>query len=319
MGNDLSKRYGASSSDESSGRKSAFDFSKAGNVKFWKQKEGVNKIDIIPYTVSSKSHPLVHNGTLEKGDLDYTLELWVHTFIGPQNATVVCPKRNYGQPCPICEQSKKYEEEGKEEESKALWAKKKMYYNVQDVLHPGDGVQIFESNFKYFEKPLRSLAKDTDDGSPFIDFADPKKGKTLKFTGEKEKFNGKDFIQFANMKFLDRDEPITPLLKDAVQFDKLIVKYTYEELEAILFGGATDDSEDEDDDDAPPPKPRNSAKEDKAAESDLKDDGEEEAPKKPSKNRCPAGHEYGTDHDKFPDDCKNCPEWKSCFKESLTK
>jgi hypothetical protein len=314
MGTDLSKRYGVSASD-TGGKQTAFDFSKVGTIKFWKQKEGVNKIDIIPYTVSSNAHPLVHNGILEKGDLDYTLELWVHTYLGPQNTTVVCPKRNYGQPCPICEQAAKYHDEGKEEESKALWAKKKMYYNVQDALHPGDGVQILETNFKYFEKPLRSLAKDTDDGTPFIDFADPKKGKTLKFTGEKEKFSGKDFIQFSNMKFLDRDEPIVALLKDAITFDKYIIKYTYEELEAILFGGSIDD----DNDDTPPPRPgKNPAKEDKERESDLKDRDDEPPTKatKEIKNLCPNGHVFGADNDKYKD-CAGCSEWKSCFKESL--
>jgi hypothetical protein len=305
---DFNKRFNAAA--KASGGKSIFDFSKLGDVKFWKQKEGVNKINILPYVVSSKNHPLVHSGDLNKGDNDYNLEIFVHTYIGPSNATVICPKKTYGTPCPICEQSQEYKDAGKTKESEALWAKKKMYYSIQDVLKPGDGVQLFETNFKYFEKPLRSLARDTDDGTAFINFPDLKKGKIVKFMGEKEKFEGKDFVQFANFKFLERDESIAALADDAIAFDKYLVVHTYEELEALLHGAAI--SDDDDDDDEPAPRVSRQVKDEDDAPPAKKPPVEEK-----EESRCPApGGVFGKDNDNHKE-CAKCSEYRACLKESL--
>lgn len=330
----LDKRYNAPSSSGGGGSR-VFDLSEYEGVKFWKQKEGSNKINIIPYKVSSKNHPLVAKGILEKGDMDYTLELWVHTFVGPGNASVVCLKRNYNKPCPICELSDKLKAEKKEKESKALWAKRRMYYNVQDVLNPDDGIQLFETNHKNFEKPLMSLAKDTDDGSPFIDFADIKEGKTLKFMGEKEQFEGKDFIQFANLKFIARPEPVTDLASEALPLDALLVVRPYEEIEAILYGDVADDEDDEpvkakkrarddDEDDEPPVTAKKKASpveddedDEPPAKRKAKDDDDEPPAKKADENECPHGMKWGVDNDSNPKFCDKCDKYKACLRAQM--
>lgn len=316
----LDKRYNTSTS--SGGNSRPFNLDKYDGVKFWKQKEGPNKINILPYEITSKLHPLVAKGKMDIGDMDYTLEINVHTYIGPNNETVVCPKWNYNKPCPICEEAAKLKEQGKEKAAKALYTKRKLYYNIQDVNNPDDGVQIFEANHKYFEKPLMSLARDTDDGSPYIDFADIKHGKVLKFTGEKEQFDGKDFIQFANLRFIDREESVKSLATSVFPLDAMLRVLSYEEIQAVLMGGSADDDEDEDeyrpskknahrdddDDDGPPAK--------KATPKDDEDDDPPPVKKEADTKKCQYGHTWGKDNDEFPE-CDKCSDYKACLKAQM--
>ena len=70
------------------------------DVAWFKPTKGTNRIDIIPYTVSSDNHPQ----GIKQGFEDYVLDLWVHRRIGPTEDSFVCLKRTYGKPCPICEE-----------------------------------------------------------------------------------------------------------------------------------------------------------------------------------------------------------------------
>ena len=54
--------------------------------------------------------------------------------------------------CPICEAAEAAKKEGDEKTNEALYAKKKVYYNVIDNSERDKGVKIFESNIKYFQK-----------------------------------------------------------------------------------------------------------------------------------------------------------------------
>ena len=292
----LAKRYQASyeSKGSSGGKTGVMDYKKVdGEVEFFSPKEGRNRINIIPYTIKTKNHPLVKKGEFEVGDKDYVMDIFVHRGVGPSEASVLCLKNTYGKPCPICEQSALLRKQGKEEEAGALKASRRVYYNVQDLKNP-DKLMVFEASHYLFEKELIDEARDDDDGG-FVDFADEEAGKEIKFRCSKVSRGGFEFNEFKSFSFEDRDENIPDeLLESAISFDEIMNVPTYEEAEKILYGSDEDDddekpskkskSDDDDEDDEPPAKKssKKAVEEDEDDEDD--DDEEEEKPvKKPSK------------------------------------
>ncbi len=289
-----------------------------GDVTFFSPIEGRNRINIIPYIIKTKNHPLVKRGEFEIGDKDYVMDVFVHRGVGPSEASVLCLKSTYGKPCPICEQSAILRKQGKEEEAGALKASRRVFYNIQDMKEP-DKLKVFETSHYLFEKELIDEARDDEEGG-FIDFADPIDGKEIKFRVSDVQKGSIKYKEFKSFSFEDRDDPISDeLLESAISFDEIMNVPTYEEVEKILFG--------QDDDEDKPAK--NSSKEYDDEDDDDSDD-EEESPKKPAKQtdedddepeppkkscgKCPFGHCFGKDDDKY-DDCDDCDVWDKCVKE----
>ena len=206
----LSKRYQASfETKESKGgsRKGVMDWKKVdGEVNFFKPAEGKNRINIIPYVIKTKNHPLVKRGDFEIGDTDYVMDCWVHRSIGVSEANVICLKETYGKPCPICEQSALLAKEGKDKEAKDLKPKRRVFYNVQDLKDP-DKLKVFEASHNLFEKELIDEARDDEEGG-FVDFADVENGKEIKFRASETSFGKIKYMEFKSFGFEDRDEPI---------------------------------------------------------------------------------------------------------------
>lgn len=342
----LAKRYQASyeSKGSSGGKAGVMNWKKIdGDVNFFSPQEGRNRINIIPYTIKTKNHPLVKKGEFEVGDKDYVMDVFVHRGVGPSEASVLCLKQTYGKPCPICEQSALLRKQGKEDEAGALKASRRVFYNVQDLKNP-DTLKVFEASHYLFEKELIDEARDDDEGG-FIDFADEETGKEIKFRCSKTSKGGFEFNEFKSFSFEDRDDNIPDeLLESAISFDEIMNVPTYEEAEKILYGREDDEEdeqqedeedeapakkkpakkavvEDEDEEeDEPAPKPAKKAKA-PAVEEDEDDESEEdEAPAKPAKKadckgdcgKCPFGHKFGVDTDNF-DDCDDCDVWDKCI------
>ena len=310
----LSKRYQASYDSKESGapkKSGVMNYKKCDDgIIFFNPTEGKNRINIIPYEIKTKNHPLVKKGEFEVGDKDYVMDIFVHKFVGPTEASVICLKQSYGKPCPICEQAATLRKQGKEDEAGSLKATRRVFYNVEDLKDPGK-VKIFETSHYLFEKELIDEARDDEDG--FIDFADPEEGSEIKFRCSKTKKNGFEFNEYKSFSFEDRDEPISDdLLESAVSFDEIMNVPTYEEVEKILFG---QDDEDEDDDEQRVKKSSKKSSED----SEEDDDEEDEKPSKKSCDKncgeCPFGHKFGKDTDEF-DDCDDCDVWDKCINAS---
>ena len=347
----LAKRYQASyeSKGSSGGKAGVMDWKKVdGEVQFFSPAEGRNRINIIPYTIKSKNHPLVKKGEFEVGDKDYVMDIFVHRGVGPSEASVLCLKNTYGKPCPICEQSALLRKQGKEDEAGALKPSRRVFYNVQDLKNP-DTLKVFEASHYLFEKELIDEARDDEEGG-FVDFADEESGKEIKFRCSKTSKGGFEFNEFKSFSFEDRDENIPDeLLESAISFDEIMNVPTYEEAEKILYGRDEDedsedneeeeeevpakksskkavakDEEEDDADDEEEPAPKKTAKKKPAVEEDDEDkdlDEDEEEEEKPAKKekdcggdckKCPFGHKFGEDTDEF-DDCDDCDVWDKCI------
>ena len=283
----MAKRYANSyaSRDSGSGSKGGVINYRAhdGEIKFFSPVEGKHRINIIPYVIKTKNHPLVKSGEAEIGEKDYVLDFYAHRGVGPAEKTILCLKNTYGKPCPICEQAAALRKAGKEKEANALKPSRRVVYNIEDLKEPGV-LKVFETSHYLFEKELIEEARDDDEGG-FIDFADEDEGMEIKFRASKVTKNGMEFIEFKSFGFEDRDEKLDEkLLEDAISFDELLTVPTYEEAEKILYGDEEEREDDEDDEDEEPAPKKSSKKSKKIDEDEDEDeDDEEPAPKKSSK------------------------------------
>lgn len=312
----LAKRYQASyESKGSSGNKSGvMDWKKVdGDVEFFSPKEGRNRINIIPYTIKTKNHPLVKRGEFEIGDKDYVMDIFTHRGVGPSEASVVCLKSTYGKPCPICEYAAQLKKQGKEDEAAALKPSRRCFYNVQDCKNP-DKLLVFEASHFLFEKELIDEARDDEEGG-FVDFADEESGKEIKFRCSKVSKGGFEFNEFKSFSFEDRDENIPDeLLEAAISFDEIMNVPSYEEVEKILYG-EDDEDDDEDEPVAKPKSKKRAAEEDDDDDDDDDDEEEDDEPEPPKKK--PAKKAVEDDEDE--DDVDEKPAKKPVKKQAAVK
>jgi hypothetical protein len=279
-----------------------------GEVTFFSPTEGKHRINIIPYTIKSKNHPLVKRGEAEIGEQDYIMDFYIHRGVGPSEKSVLCLKNTYGKPCPICEYASSLRKKGKEEEAKTLKPSRRAAYNIEDLKEPGK-IKVFETSHYLFEKELIEEARDDDEGG-FIDFADPEEGMEIKFRASKTTKNGMEFTEFKSFAFEDRDEPISEELLDAaISFDELLVVPTYEEVEKILYGDDEEDSEDDSNEEDEKPSKKSSKKsksyDEDDDEEDEDEDEEDEKLSKKSKSKSkpePEDEDEEESDDKDPDE-----------------
>lgn len=275
-----------------------------GDITFFSPAEGKSRINIVPYIIKTKNHPLVKSGEAEIGESDYCLDFYVHRGVGPAEKSVLCLKNTYGKPCPICEHSASLRKAGKEKEANALKPSRRVVYNIEDLKEPGK-LKVFETSHYLFEKELIEEARDDDDGG-FIDFADIEDGKEIKFRSTKVKKGDMEFLEFKSFSFEDREEPLSDdLLESAISFDELLNVPTYEEVEKILYGD--DDEEDEsksndDDDEEPEEKP---VKKSKSKSNDEEFDEDEEPEEKPVKKSKPIDDDDEDEEDEPPKKSKS--------------
>lgn len=303
----LGKRYEtsyASKGSGSNGKKQVMDWKKVdGDITFFSPSEGKNRINIIPYIIKTKNHPLVKSGDMEIGDIDYVMDVYVHRGVGASEGSVICLKETYGKPCPICEQMALLRKQGKNDEAGDLKPSRRCYYNVENVKDPGK-LQVFETSHYLFEKELIDEARDDEEGG-FIDFADPVNGKEIKFRANKVKKNKFEFTEYKSFSFEDRDEPVSDeLLESAISFDEIMTVPTYEEVEKMFYG--TDDDDDEQEEEKPVKKSKHrdedendeEQEEEKPVKKSKKSD--EEKPSKKSKSKPDEEDDWDDDEDEKP-------------------
>jgi hypothetical protein len=285
-------------------------------IKFFKPAEGKNLIDIIPYFVETDNHP--HR---EKGEPSYVLDYWIHKNVGPGEDDFLCLKNNFGQSCPICEHEKELRKEGVDkEERESLWPKRRVLYNVIDLNDEDEGVQLYDVSYHWFEKELRKEAEEAEDNT--VIFADLEDGRSIKFRGSQEKFNGREFIKPEKILFQERDEEYDEdILDDSIALDTLLYIPTYEEVQDAFYGRNNDEPVVEDEEDIVEEKETKRKKKHRKKEVDEEEECpvEEKSSKKKSKkskDKCPHEHKFGKDCDDY-DECSDCEIWEDCDDASV--
>jgi hypothetical protein len=182
-------------------------------VEFWKCNEGEHLIDILPW-FAGDNMPLddFGNPVSKKGQDDYVLDLFVHTYIGSMKEPFICPYENFGEPCPICEHMKANFIDDKDLYDK-LRPKRRTVYLIwvhDSREEEKKGVQIWEVAHYFMEAELSELAK-LPRGGGVVEFAHADEGKSIAFN---KKGKGKTGIKFSAYKFIDRDEEIPDRILD---------------------------------------------------------------------------------------------------------
>lgn len=310
--------------------------SELGDKEFWKCGEAEHQIDIIPW-IAGSNYPS-KNYKIAEGDIAIVLDLWVHYNVGPNEDSVVCPARNYGNPCPICEHVNQLrkEEDSDDDVIKEKLPKRRSIYQIvcyDSNDEEAKGVQIWDVAHYFMERHLTELSQKPKRGG-FIPYADPDEGKQVYF---KRKGQGQFNTEYMAHQFLDRDYVIDDgILDSTISLDEAIVVLSYEELRNKYWGGedtpATGPDEEEE---QPTTKPARAAKrapvqkepEEEEAPQEEKEPEEQPKPrtrvrKQPAQEeesdggKCPAGGVFGKDIDKPLPECDNCEVWDDCAAEA---
>lgn len=72
----------------------------------WRPADGENVIRILPPTWDEHDH--------------YGYDIWVHSYVGPDKSTYLCPQKMLNKPCPICKAQREAHNAGEEEDAKQL-------------------------------------------------------------------------------------------------------------------------------------------------------------------------------------------------------
>ena len=303
----------------STGYKSNFDPSKIGNLEKYKIREGLNKIDVIPFN-AGPTHPLVISGQCSEGDAMYSLDYFVHKGIGPTNSDFTCLKQ-YGQNCPLCNESRRFYEKGTEDDKKtatSLRNKRRCIYIVHDLID--NKYYYLDQAWFAFEKLVNARAAITIDqatGAPVNAF-DWQSGKTITFYGKKDKYQGRDFIKVdeGTFGFLDRQPLSDEVLNQGLDPSVGVIVPTEQELDDILCGKVAVSTTQSTSQPEQSPKQENvqnpSSNSPESLASQALEGSQPAQNVNPTENKCPFGHGWG-EADKAYSECETCSLWDKCI------
>jgi len=228
-------------------------FNAESDLPLWKcdvTKDEPHIIDIIPFYAGSQFPQIDKRNPVEKDDEVYVLDIFVHTNVGPAKEMIVCPTKNYGKPCPICEEIERMiNEDGAEyEDYSALAPKRRCVYNI--ICYDTDkqekkGIQVWEVSHKYSEKILTALAKNSAArGGGVIAFSDPDQGigQSISFEVANDTYR-----TVSGHKLLPRDYDITDEIIDSTySLDDHLTLLSYEEINEKAFRSKSDAEEESD-------------------------------------------------------------------------
>ena len=223
--------------DAKDGETSSRHFDTGFDIPFWRPGTTKGKphiIDVIPF-IAGPNFPTKASRPVAEGDWVYVLKLHVHKKVGPGKSVVVCPAKNYGNPCPICEDIEEQILQGVEYEDIPYASKIQCTYNVlvmDDSETESKGVQVWDVSWAYSAKCIDPLMQSRAGG--YIPFADPDRtlGRSIAFEVGSDKYK-----KITGHRFELRDYDIPQeILDEAFPLDTMIKIYTYQELAVIMWG-----------------------------------------------------------------------------------
>lgn len=238
----------------------------------WWPQDGDNQIRILP--------PL-------PGEEHYAYEVWVHRFVGSDESTYLCPRKNkspktgqpMGKPCPICDAVKAMKAEGDAEDAKKIDATQQFVCWMIDRDADEPMAQLWAMSWTQ-DKELAALQYNSRTGKTLL-IAHPEEGFDVQI-----KKSGKG-IKTKYQLAIDREE--TPIDEDDAVVAELaeycrenpipstLKFYDADYLEGIVSGTAENEDEDLDD--------KKSKKGRRARDEDEETEDEEDEDEKPRRGR----------------------------------
>lgn len=300
-----------------------------------------HRFDILPYIVTDPNHPDREDnlGIAQVGDLWYKRPFKIHRNIGGDNNTVVC-LTSIGKKCPICEyRAKMFKEGAAKEDTDALKPSSRNLYVV--IPEKSDEIHIWDVSQYLFQNLLNDELEENEEYEVFPDLEE---GLTLKVRFDSSTIGGsKPFAEASRIDFEERDSAYEESILDEVpDLDNVLKVYSYAQLEAMFLEidepeevpedeepeevaptrrkkKVIEDDEDNEPEEVAPSPTRRAVR--KKQEEEPEEEPEEapkrkrsEKPLQKSDERCPHGHRFGVDTDKFTE-CDNCKIWDDCIDE----
>lgn len=210
---------------------------------FKKFPEGAIMLDLIPFVVSADFMvDLEYPGKprYQAGKPEYFLEVYSHMNIGPNNWNICCPSKNFGLPCPICEEFSRLQAAGADWETvlKPLKLNRRCVYavwmhDVPALKEEAKGIQILEIAHFSLEASIMPLARDPRTGA-MIEISDPDDGRTVYF---ERKGTKKDNTKYLGFQLLTRDPIPDEILAQAPPLNEAIEVLDYEQIKSLFYGG----------------------------------------------------------------------------------
>lgn len=211
------------------------------------------RFSFLPFLIT-KNHPRYDKlkGVFMGSDpIDWRLNLVFHRISTPTGSyKVLCPTKNYGEPCPFCERKQELfaEHEGNfkamdkatQEEVKSLNDTERDFFLVLN--HDDDKVYVMEYSTFFFGDRLTKKMARSHRGESNIILAHPgPNGHDLEFFIEpaqvKDNRGNPVIGPIEEMEFVRRKDAIDEeLLKTLPPLDKYIKRYSYDEMEGMLDG-----------------------------------------------------------------------------------
>lgn len=229
----------------------------------------------------------------------YGIDLWVHYGIGADSQSYLCAQKMRGDPCPICEEREKAQQEGDDEYAKKLAAKKRVAAWIIDRDKEDNGPVIWSMPYSV-DKDITLRCEDKRTGE-VLPIDDPEEGYDVEFVREgsklKTKYTAVEIARTSTPLSDDEDEQEQWLqfiedhcLPECLNF------YNYEYIAGVFKGGkrVQDDDEEEEEDDPKPRRRRSRADDEdekprrrgrRSLDEDEDEEGEEEEKPKRSRRR----------------------------------
>lgn len=226
------------------------------------------KIDIIPYEVKKGNDEKGGNPHAETGQYHYERTYWAHRGIGIEQTSICCPRKTFGEKCPICEDQAKMrrDPDADDELVKSLEPKERQLFIVidRDDKSDAEGVmKLWDISYHLFGKALDAKMKRAEADDDYVAFHSLEAGKTLR-VGFEEKHMGKNaFFACDDIEMKSRKPLPESILDEVPDLDELLVHMEYDDLKRYYLqeedapaddDDDLDDTGDGDDDDDPPAK-----------------------------------------------------------------
>lgn len=296
------------------------------------------QIDVIPFEITTEQYPGYKDLKVYDNDYReyYAMTYYVHNSVGPGGkAKILCAEKNWGKPCPICDERKKildskemtWEEMRDNTDYSSYFWKERAIINVVD--RSDNEMYVFDYPTAWFLKNMQKKSKRVRGADSQVCISDlSEDGHYLSMFAEasKRKDNNGNTITYKDgtpvpaevkdIDFIKRDKGYDEsIIDDALKLDTLMNIFSYEDIEKIMHGEEVENSDDSEPEKETPKqeesKPEMSDREKRIQEREERKKAEESKTDDPV---CPNGFTFGADN-LSDDKCDDCALLSDCEKE----
>ncbi len=258
--------------EQSAGR---FDSPFKGNFDMWRPKVGDNLVRILPPTWDDHKH--------------FGYDVWMHSFVGPDKSSYICPAKMKNKRCPICDASREAASNGEQEEARQLAVQRRVVVWIID--RDGEEQPMLWLMSATQDKDISARMHSKRSGKVFyIDHPDEGYDVSIQRTGNGLKTKYVQQIERDPSSISDDDDKQSEILAyiEEHKLPDILKFYDTKHLEGVISGTVDEPDEDldeSDDGDEEDEKPKKKKARRARDEDEEEDEPEEEKEEKPSRTK----------------------------------